>query len=211
MKFTLKSAALFILILSLVVAVVTTTQQVSQLKNKLDNLRKTHGLVTQDFGQKGDRFELVPIGHFTSDYVDVFLLRISNIEKYRLRIHYFDGVSGNYRTDTHDLSSTQAAIRILPSENQIYVHDAILPVGKQTFLDIDASDHVFVMPGKYGGFGFTDQITDAPIHGYCILTESKSQPVGIVPGRYADRTSIEDTCKRHKMRCVWFTIESRKE
>ena len=191
------------LLLALMAAAFTATQRANALKAKLLGLWDTHGLITQDFGREGDLFSIVPIGEQSYEYDDIFLLRLSRCNEYQMRIHHFDGLTGKYSSVVHKCSSIQTAVRLLPSQNQVYAHNATLPIENETFFDITTSDIFFRMQGHRG----SDVIGDSPISGYCMLTSEGTQPSGVAQSRYANRQNIEETCRLHKMIGVWFTLE----
>ena len=166
-------------------------------------MRDTHGLITQDYWQRGERFEIVHIGNYTHAHEDTFLLRVSTANLFRLRLHFFDGNSGEYKSDTHDIKTIETAVRLLPDENTIFIHDAIPNTGNQTSFDIDCTDRFFVR----GEQNSSDIIDDKPVRVFAILTDSSDQPRGIDDHLYEDRIAIENACRKHKMRAAWFTIE----
>ena len=181
----------------------TAGRRATLLGQKLVSLKDSHGLVTQDYEQAGDRFEVIQVGRYHSDYVFTFLVRISVANRYRLRMHFFDSIGDEYRTSTHDIRSIETAVRLLPTENKVFVHDAVANTSNQTFFDVKCTDRIYERPGPR----ISSVISDEPIRIFPILTSLSQPPLGVNRRRWIDRTAIENTCRKHKMRAVWFTIE----
>ena len=187
----------------LVTATWMATWRSNHLEKKLLALRETHGLITQDYGVPGDRFEIIPIGNYTSEHEDVFLLRVSTTERYRLRLNFFDGNTRRYSSETHDLKAIECAARILPSIGTVFVHDAVPGGANQTSFDLPLTERFYVRHGQF----LSGRIDDHPIRIFCFLSSNSQPPEGINRDRYRNRESIEKTCEKHLMSALWFTIE----
>ena len=202
MRFNLKSVAVLIVFLALAFTAISARMRSSSLERKLLSLRESHGFVTQEtYGKTGDRWEIVPVGQLHSPS-DTFLLRVRNFGRYRLRIHFFDGITKEYTTDTHDFVANETAVRYVPDASTIYVHDTTWPIDNQTIFKIAGTVRYYNISTGLA----SDLVNDSPIRGFGMLTTDPG-PVGVSQSRYKDRASIEMICVKHKMKIAWFTIE----
>ena len=202
MRFNLKTIAVLLVFLALLLSAISSRLRTSNLEGRLLSLRDSHGFVTQEtYGKTGDRWETVPLGALHSPS-DTFLLRVRNFSKYRLRVHFFDGITKQYKTDTHDFVANETVIRYLPDANSIYVHDTTWPIDNQTFFKITGTSRYYNIHNGEA----SDVINENPIRGFGMLTTDPG-PVGVQRNRYKNRDNIEEICVKHKMKIAWFTIE----
>lgn len=204
MKFSLKSIGFFVLLAALLASTISSKIRSRKLEKKLFALRESHGFVTQEtYGKSGDRWEVVPLGSLTSPS-DTFLIRVSNFEKYQLRIHFYDGVSREYTSATHGFVANETVVRYLSEHDTIFVHDTTWPIDNQTIFKITGTSRFYNIRVGFA----SDLIGDDPVFGFGMLTTDIG-PLGISIEPYRNRENIEATCVEHKMKMAWFTIEKK--
>ena len=202
-RFSLRGLATVIAFLSLLAWVFASFTQTQQLKQRLHDLKESHGSVTQDLYYKtGDCWELVPLGN---DYRvnDTYLLRVRNYEKYRLRLHFFNGVSNQYQTTTHEFVANETVVRYFPGRKKIVAHDTTWPIDNQTDFEFD---------GELKFFEFCpeghDIISDETVVGFKMRTP-ETLPHGLLSYRLRSPGTLKSACSEFKLKFAWITIEER--
>jgi len=205
MKFSLKRMVLFVVLFSWLAFSVFLVQENSKLKNRIREFGRSLGAFTQDYANTGkDRWELVRLGNLgTSD--PMCLLRVRNYQDYHLRIHFFDGLTEEYRSDKYPLDSITTSICLVKVLGNVLIQETTVPCQSHLVFDfpVTKKNFYFHCSTKLSG-----QVTTEPIFGFATIVEGLG-PRGVNGLRYMSRESIESTCRTHRMRAVWFSLEKR--
>ena len=205
LTYSIRTTGLTFVVAALLLSLFLSTRQVRTLEKRLRELRDSHGMYTQDLeGTGGDRWEWVSIGDFNYKFNDTILLRVSNFQRYGVRVHFYDGTTDQYKTDLYKLASIDTAIRLIPAENTIYIHETTTPTQSALAFKISATDHTYLFHfGNSSG-----AIDNDPVFGFGMTTDLSDGPEGVNPEfYYGSRERIENTCRKHRLKIAWFTIE----
>ncbi len=208
-RFTLKKVATVAAFLAMLLVMMVANRRSWLLQEKLRDLKDSHGLVTQDIGRdKGDRWEMIPIGGRTAD--DTFLLRVRNYEEYCMRLHYYDGVSMKYKSETHDFVANETVVRFYPetiqSNGVVEVHDVTWPIDNRTYIEFDRveeDDWYFNHGGEVTG------LVQDGFHAGFVIQVPESEDGYWVFRRLMTGKDVRAACEEAAIRYVWLTLEER--
>lgn len=209
MRYSIRSICLYLLFASLILALLVSTRRVQELQERLRSLRDSHGMYTQDLdGTGADRWEWVALARRKFEFDDTVLLRVFNYQRYRIRVHFFDPATNKYEADFYKFASLDTVIRLMPSESAVFIHETTRPIESSLVFEIPTTDRTHLVHfGHYSG-----AICNEPIFGFLIVADSCNQSrKALVFHDYSSREEIENTCRQHKQKFVWFTIEPEQE